>query len=92
MTNRARLVKSEFKDLDPERDLKICHVLVCVTLQQEPTILRYKEDRFQVDGQGDGVNTALEHIQHLQLIPTVANTQNISAELSYYFIDRMSCL
>lgn len=76
----------KIKDLDPERDLKICHVLVSVALQQEPTILRYKEDRFQVDGKGDRVNAALKHIQHLQLVATVANTHEHkhTAQLQIY--------
>lgn len=71
--NRVCLVIIEIKDLHPEREFEICHVLVGVALQQEPTILRYKEDRFQVDGKRDGVNAALKYIQHLQLV--AGNTQ-----------------
>lgn len=49
---------------------KLFHLLVGAALQQQPTILCYEEDGLQVDGKGDRVNAAFQHIQHLQLVST----------------------
>ncbi|TNN79080.1 hypothetical protein EYF80_010759 [Liparis tanakae] len=35
---------------------------------QQPAVLRHQVDGLQVDGQRDGVNAALQHVQHLQLV------------------------
>ena len=46
----------------------IRRLLAGLALQQEPAVLGHQEDGLQVDGKGDGVDPALQHVQHLQLV------------------------
>lgn len=45
-------------------------LLVGVALQQKPAVLCHQENRLQLHGKRDGMDSALQHIQHLQLVAT----------------------